>query len=136
QPTREAIRHKAAPVGGAAVAAGAEIGDVREDPAGVNLTVRMASGGRMHDVRGDYLIAADGGQSRVRAALGIDYEGRGAFSNSLTIYFTADLAPYIGDNPWSLIYVNNPTLRGFFRLNRAATAGFPGAPALGEPQLD
>jgi hypothetical protein len=68
--------------------------------------------------------------------LGIDYEGRGAFSNSLTIYFTANLFPYIGNNAWSLIYVNNPTLHGFFRLNRAATAGFLGVNVVGDPAAD
>src|SRR5437763_1483021 len=52
------------------------------------------------------------------------------------ISFTADLAPYVGDNPSSLIYVNNPPLRGFFRLNRAATAGFLGVNVLGDAQLD
>lgn len=136
QPSLERILRNCAHEGGATIVPGAEIVDVHQDSTGVNLTVRKASDGRMHDVRGDYLIAADGGHSTVRAALGIDYEGRGAFSNSLTIYFTADLAPYIGDNPWSLIYVNNPTLRGFFRLNRAATAGFLGVNVLGDPQLD
>src|SRR5947207_2013857 len=135
QPSLERILRNCAHEGGATIVPGAEIVDVHQDSTGVDLTIRKVSDGRMHDVRGDYLIAADGGHSRVRAALGIDYEGRGAFSNSLTIYFTADLAPYIGDNPWSLIYVNNPTLRGFFRLNRAATAGFLGVNVLGDSQL-
>jgi 2-polyprenyl-6-methoxyphenol hydroxylase-like FAD-dependent oxidoreductase len=88
------------------------------------------------EIRGNYLIAADGGHSRVRTALGVDYEGRGAFSNSLTIYFTANLSPYIGGKAYSLIYVNNATLRGFFRLNRAATAGFLGVNVIGDPELD
>ena len=55
----------------------------------------------------------------MRDLLGIGYDGRGAFSNSLTIYFRADLSPWIKDNAWSIIYVNNPTLGGFFRMNRA-----------------
>ena len=79
------------------------------------------------EIRGNYLIAADGGHSRVRTALGVDYEGRGAFSNSLTIYFTANLSPYIGGKAYSLIYVNNATLRGFFRLNRRRHGRFPGS---------
>ena len=59
------------------------------------------------------------------SCLGSGYEGRGAFSNSITIYFTADLSPWIGDNAWSLIYVNNPMLRGFFRMNRTRAGGLP-----------
>jgi 2-polyprenyl-6-methoxyphenol hydroxylase-like FAD-dependent oxidoreductase len=136
QPTLEPILRDCARAGGAAVVQGAEVVGVRQDSTGVSLTIRKTSDGSTHEVRGQYLIAADGAHSRVRTALGIDYAGRGTFSNSLTIYFTADLSPYIGDNAWSLIYVNNPTLRGFFRLNRAATAGFLGVNVVGDPALD
>jgi len=136
QPTLEPILRDCARSGGASIVQGAEILDVRQDPGGVTLSIRKTNEGRTHEVRGDYLIAADGAHSRIRAALGIDYEGRGAFSNSLTIYFTANLFPYIGNNAWSLIYVNNPTLHGFFRLNRAATAGFLGVNVVGDPAAD
>ena len=136
QPTLEPILRDRARAGGATIVQGAEIVDVRQDTAGVSLTMRNMSDDSTQEVRGDYLIAADGAHSKIRAALGIDCVGRGSFSNSLTIYFTADLSPYIGDNAWSLIYVNNPTLRGFFRLNRAATAGFLGVNVVGDPALD
>jgi 2-polyprenyl-6-methoxyphenol hydroxylase-like FAD-dependent oxidoreductase len=136
QPTLEPILRKCARDGGATVLEGAEIIDVHQDSAGVTLTVRRTDHTGHFDVRGDYLIAADGGHSSIRTSLGIDYAGRGTFSNSLTIYFTADLSPYLGGKAWSLIYVNNPTLRGFFRLNRAATAGFLGVNVIGDPALD
>ena len=136
QPTLEPILRDCARTAGASIVQGAEILDVRQDPGGVTLTIRETKQERTREVRGDYLIAADGAHSRIRAALGIDYEGRGAFSNSLTIYFTANLFPYIGNNAWSLIYVNNPTLHGFFRLNRAATAGFLGVNVVGDPAAD
>jgi putative polyketide hydroxylase len=136
QPTLEPILRQRARDGGATIIQGADIVDVHQDAAEVRLTLRKTDDPDTQEVRGHYLIAADGGHSRVRTALGIDYEGRGAFSNSLTIYFTADLSPYIGGNAWSLIYVNNATLHGFFRLNRAATAGFLGVNIVGDPQLD
>jgi 2-polyprenyl-6-methoxyphenol hydroxylase-like FAD-dependent oxidoreductase len=136
QPTLEPILRDCARTAGAGIVQGTEILDVRQDAGGVTLTIRKTNEERSHEVRGDYLIAADGAHSRVRSALGIDYEGRGAFSNSLTIYFTANLFPYIGNNAWSLIYVNNPTLHGFFRLNRAATAGFLGVNVVGDPAAD
>ena len=136
QPTLEPILRDCARTAGASIVQGAEILDVRQDAGGVTLTIRKMHEERTREVRGDYLIAADGAHSPVRAALGIDYEGRGAFSNSLTIYFTANLFPYIGNNAWSLIYVNNPTLHGFFRLNRAATAGFLGVNVVGDPAAD
>ena len=136
QPTLEPILRDRARAGGASIVQGAEIIGVRQDSSGVTLTIRDMHDNSTREVRGDYLIAADGGHSSVRAALGIDYEGRGAFSNSLTIYFTADLSRYVGDKAWSLIYVNNPTLHGFFRLNRAATAGFLGVNIIGNPAID
>ena len=102
----------------------------------MTLTVRDVDGGNERELRGQYLIAADGGHSKVRELLGIGYEGRGAFSKSLTIYFTADLSPWIGDNAWSIIYVNNPVLAGFFRMNRAGRVGFLGVNTLGDPKRD
>ncbi|MGH9524782.1 MAG: FAD-dependent monooxygenase, partial [Terriglobales bacterium] len=74
--------------------------------------------------------------SRVREQLGIDYEGRGAFSNSVTIYFHADLSPWLGHRPWSVIYVNNPVFSGFFRMNRTVQAGFLAINTVGDPRLD
>jgi hypothetical protein len=43
-------------------------------------------------------------------------EGRAPFSNSMTIYFEADLSPYVAGKPLSVIYINNPVLGGIFRL--------------------
>jgi 2-polyprenyl-6-methoxyphenol hydroxylase-like FAD-dependent oxidoreductase len=136
QPTLEPILRARARAGGATITQEAEVADVRQDAHGVSLTIRNMSDQSTREVRGAYLIAADGGHSKIRNLLGIDYVGRGAFSKSLTIYFTADLYPYVGDKAWSLIYVNNATLRGFFRLNRAATAGFLGVNIVGDPALD
>src|SRR5207244_1169528 len=72
---------------------GAEVTGVDQDAQGV--TVTASEDGSQRELRGQYLIAADGGHSRVRQLLGIQHEGRGAFSNSITIYFTADLSPWI-----------------------------------------
>ncbi len=88
------------------------------------VTVKDLASGEQRELHAKYLIAADGAHSRVRDLLGIGYDGRGVFSNSLTIYFRADLSPWIKDNAWSIIYVNNPALGGFFRMNRAGNAGF------------
>jgi 2-polyprenyl-6-methoxyphenol hydroxylase-like FAD-dependent oxidoreductase len=135
QPSLEPILRDCARAAGATVLQGAEVLTVQQDGAGVRLKFRMLDGAT-RELRGEYLIAADGAHSRVREALGVDYVGRGAFSSSVTIYFSADLSPYVGDKAWSLIYVNNPTLHGFFRLNRAGTAGFLGVNVVGDPQRD
>ncbi len=136
QPSLEPILRDRAQASGATVIQGAEITGVRQDPQGVTVSVRDLDSGKQRELRGAYLIAADGAHSTVRSLLGIRYEGRGAFSSSLTIYFTADLSPWIGDHAWSIIYVNNPLLGGFFRMNRAANAGFLAINVVGDPMSD
>jgi putative polyketide hydroxylase len=136
QPSLEPILRERARQAGASVVLGAEITDVQQDSQGVTVAMQDIDSGLERRLRGKYLIAADGGHSRVREILGIDYEGRGAFSKSLTIYFTADLSPWLGDKAWAIIYVSNPVLGGFFRMNRTAQAGFLAVNIVGDPQLD
>jgi 2-polyprenyl-6-methoxyphenol hydroxylase-like FAD-dependent oxidoreductase len=136
QPSLEPILRQRARAAGATVIQGAQVTGVLQDADGVTVTVTDTDSGSRRELRGRYLLAADGGHSKVRELLGIEYEGRGAFSNSLTIYFTADLSPWIGDNAWSIIYVNNPVLAGFFRMNRTSQAGFLAVNVLGNPERD
>jgi 2-polyprenyl-6-methoxyphenol hydroxylase-like FAD-dependent oxidoreductase len=136
QPSLEPILRERAREAGATVLQGTEVTGVRQDGSGVTVTVRDVDGQRSRELRGRYLIAADGGHSRVRELLGIHYEGRGTFSNSVTIYFTADLSPWLRDKPWSIIYVNNAALAGFFRMNREGTTGFLAVNTLGDPAID
>jgi putative polyketide hydroxylase len=136
QPTLEPILRERALAAGASVIQGAAVTAVHQDAAGVTVETQDVRSGEQRTFRSQYLIAADGGHSKVRELLGIGYEGRGAFSHSLTIYFTADLSPWIGDKAWSVIYVNNPALSGFFRMNREAQAGFLGVNTVGDPKLD
>jgi hypothetical protein len=75
-------------------------------------------------VRARYLVAADGSRSSLRERLGIPLRGHGIFSNSITIYFRADIRPLVGDRNLSVIYVFGPRLQGFFRFSKAADAGF------------
>ena len=52
--------------------------------------------------------------------------GHGLLSNSITIYFRAevDLAPLLEGRDQGVNYVTNPVLRGFFRLDRTGNRGF------------
>jgi hypothetical protein len=56
--------------------------------------------------------------------MNIPFDGRGVFSNSITIYFHADLAKFVEGRGFSVIYVNNPSLTGFFRLDKESQTGF------------
>ena len=60
----------------------------------------------------------------MRARLGIAMAGHGELSRSITIYFRADCAPLLEDRNQGVIYVHNPELRGFFRLDRTGGTGF------------
>jgi len=136
QPSLEPILGSRAREAGAEVLQGTEITDVQQDESGVTVLVKNVESGNERELRGRYLIAADGAHSRVREQAGIRYEGRGAFSNSLTIYFHADLSPWIAHRAVSIIYVNNAVLGGFFRMNRTAQAGFLAINTVGDPKRD
>jgi 2-polyprenyl-6-methoxyphenol hydroxylase-like FAD-dependent oxidoreductase len=136
QPSLEPILRARAREAGATIMPGTEIAGVRQDASCVSVTVKSMDDGSGRELRCCYLVAADGAHSTVRERLGIGDEGRGAFSNSVTIYFHADLSPWIRDNAWSVIYVNNPVLSGFFRMNRTAQAGFLAVNTVGDPTRD
>jgi putative polyketide hydroxylase len=63
-------------------------------------------------VRADYLVAADGHRSPIRALLGIGREGAGTLSHVLNIRFRADLSPALRGRPVLLARINNDTLQG------------------------
>jgi 2-polyprenyl-6-methoxyphenol hydroxylase-like FAD-dependent oxidoreductase len=79
------------------------------------------------------MVAADGSRSRIRESLEIQMRGRGVFSNSATIYFRANVAPLLRGRNLSIIMVVNPTLRGFFRIEKPYQSGFLAVNTLGSP---
>ena len=99
---------------------------VWQDADGVSATLRALSANSEQTVRTKYLIAADGNRSPTRERLGIAMQGHGLLSNSVTIYFRAevDLAPLLEGRYQGVNYVTNSVLRGFFRLDRSGNRGF------------
>jgi 2-polyprenyl-6-methoxyphenol hydroxylase-like FAD-dependent oxidoreductase len=118
---------------GAALRFATDMVSFEQDAGGVTAVIRDRDSGHTQTVRASYMVAADGAHSRVRERLGIAMRGRGSFSNSVTIYFRADLAPLLRGRNLSVIYVNNPTLRGFFRVEKPFDRGFLAVNALGDP---
>jgi 2-polyprenyl-6-methoxyphenol hydroxylase-like FAD-dependent oxidoreductase len=109
---------------GAEVRYGSEAVSFEQDESGVTVVVRPRDGGSERTVRARYLIAADGAHSPVRERLGIGQLGHGSFSDSITIYFRADVRPLMGDRNLSVVYVFGPRLQGFFRFSIDLQAGF------------
>jgi 2-polyprenyl-6-methoxyphenol hydroxylase-like FAD-dependent oxidoreductase len=90
----------------------------------VAAVIRARGGGPEETVTADYVVAADGAHSAVRERLGISMSGRGSFADCITIYFKADVSHLIGDRNLSVVYVNHPSLLGFFRFSITADSGF------------
>ena len=104
-----------------------------QDGGGVTAVIHQRDNGKPETVRASYMIAADGAHSGIRKELKIGMRGRGVFSKSATIYFRANIAPLLGNRNLSVIYVNNPVLRGFFRFEKPFETGFLAINALGDP---
>jgi 2-polyprenyl-6-methoxyphenol hydroxylase-like FAD-dependent oxidoreductase len=136
QPGLERILRRRAQEVGATVRDGCELAGFEQDGDGVTATVRDVDSGEQSQIRARYLIGADGAHSKVRELLGIPFDGRGVFSNSMTIYFHADLWPQVGGKPLSVIYINNSVFGGFFRLAKDCQSGFIGVNTVGDPKID
>jgi 2-polyprenyl-6-methoxyphenol hydroxylase-like FAD-dependent oxidoreductase len=95
-----------------------------QDDDGVTATLRDLDSGDESTVRARYVVAADGNRSPTRARLGIGMRGHADLSRSITIYFRADCSELLRDRNQGVIYVHNPELRGFFRLDRSGGTGF------------
>jgi 2-polyprenyl-6-methoxyphenol hydroxylase-like FAD-dependent oxidoreductase len=136
QPSLEAVLRKRAAEVGTEVLEGHEVTGFAQDADGVTVTARDVDSGATRTFRARYLVAADGAHSKVRELLGIPYDGRGVFSNSMTVYFKADLAPQLLGKPLSVIYINNAVFGGFMRVDKDCQAGFIGVNTVGDPKQD
>ena len=136
QPGLEPILRRRAERSGALVQEGFDVVDVNQDADGVTVVVRDVDSDTTQTRHARYLVAADGAHSTVRDRLGIPVDGRGAFSNSITIYFTADLSAQMGGKALSVIYINNPVFGGFFRLAKDCQSGFLAVNTMGDPDSD
>jgi putative polyketide hydroxylase len=98
---------------GADVWFGAEMVSFRQEGHGVVAAVRTRAGG-LRTVAADYLVAADGAHSTVRAQLGIALRGAGVLFHDLSVLFTAgpELARAVGERRFTVCYLENPAAPG------------------------
>jgi 2-polyprenyl-6-methoxyphenol hydroxylase-like FAD-dependent oxidoreductase len=101
-----------------------EVTALEQDGDGVTVTVRDLQSGDEAKVRAKYVVACDGNRSPIRERLGIRMKGHGQLSHSVTIYFRADCSKALRNRNLGVIYVTNPDLRGFFRLEKTGLGGF------------
>ncbi|MEO8907504.1 MAG: FAD-dependent monooxygenase [Microbacteriaceae bacterium] len=119
---------------GADVRFGTELVSFEDDADGVHALIRDRASGTTSTVHAKYMIGADGGASHVRDQLGIPMVGHGVMSNSVTIYFRADVEPLLNGRNLSVIMVVNPVFQGFFRIEMPYKSGFLIVHGLGDPQ--
>ncbi|MCU1686714.1 MAG: hypothetical protein JWQ81_7453 [Amycolatopsis sp.] len=100
------------PDGAGEVRFGTEWTALTQEEDRVRVRIRDRQTGVEHDVTADYVIAADGGRSQVRAALGIEEEGPGTLSSMVSYFFRADLTPYLRDRRIIAAYVLNDQFKG------------------------
>ena len=124
QPGLEPILAARAEQAGASVLSGYDVVDADQDDEASRLTATEidTGGGASSEAPTSWPPTAP--TASYASELGIPFEGRGVFSNSITIYFTADLRPQLEGKPLSVIYVNNDTFGGFFRLDKRCRSGF------------
>lgn len=119
---------------GATTRFGTELISFEQDADGVTAEVRDRDSGETSTIRAQYMIAADGTHSTIREQLEIEQHGRGVFSNSVTIYFHADVEPLLRGRSLGVIMVVNPTFQGFFRIEKPYKSGFLAVHGLGDPK--
>lgn len=134
QPGLEPILRRRAREVGAEVLEGLEVAEIAQDADGVTVTAKDTDTGQKREFRGKYLIGADGAHSKVRDLLSIEFDGRGVFSNSMTIYFRADVSAQLLGKPLAVIYINNPDFGGFFRIDKDCQGGFLAVNTVGDPK--
>src|SRR5262245_19213516 len=135
----EPILRESAQRSGAEIRFATECSSFEQDGEGVSALIRHRDTGETQRVRARYLIAADGPRSGIRERLGLRMRGHGVFSNSVTIYFRANLRGLLESNPWAVVYVSHPQLRGFFRFEKPFDSGFLVVNTLGDagrPNVD
>jgi len=99
---------------GVIVSFGTELESIEQDGDGVRATVRDQGGGHPRTIAADYLIGADGANSRVRDLVGISRSGPGELGTeySINTLFKADLSELIPAGAFGMCAIRNDDVVG------------------------
>ncbi|RMJ23968.1 FAD binding domain-containing protein [Aspergillus sp. HF37] len=92
---------------------GFSIHAVEQTDTTVLATIEERSTGQLHHVQCRHLVACDGHRSTVRQLLDIPSEGEDADQTMMTIHFSANLRPVVGDRVGMLYWIMDPAAAGF-----------------------
>jgi len=102
-----------------------ELSAFEQDDDGVLATLTNTRTGVSEQIRTQYLIAADGAQSPVRKALGVEMQGHKNVYDSVNVLIEADLSPWTKERPAALYFIENEQLRcTFLTINAHDRWGF------------
>jgi 2,4-dichlorophenol 6-monooxygenase len=104
----EPILFKAACARGTKARLSTEYLSLEQDAQGVTATVRDRVSGESYPIRAQYLIGADGGNSKVAADVQLPMQGEMGVAGSINILFKADLTRYVAHRPSVLYWVLQP----------------------------
>jgi putative polyketide hydroxylase len=107
------LRHRASQLG-ADIRFATELISFGDDGSGILAIIRDRKSQALTRVRADYMVAADGHNGRIRAALGIGTHGHGTLSHNVSILFEADLGHINKSRGFTLYYLQNPRFTGMF----------------------
>lgn len=100
-----------------------ELANFEQDEEGITATIRDLSSGTTRRVRARYMIAADGGRSRVRGQLGIGQHGAGGMGHYMSMIFEASkLMELFRERHAVMCFLANDTVSG-------ALTSYPGSAA-------
>ncbi|MGD3112035.1 FAD-dependent monooxygenase [Streptomyces sp. YGL11-2] len=85
-----------------------EVTALDQDIDGVTVTVRDRAGGGEGTIRADYVIAADGTNSRIRTWLGIETDGPGVLFDTITAIVDANLSAAVRGRNIGIAYLQKP----------------------------
>ncbi|KAK5686538.1 hypothetical protein LTS10_002658 [Elasticomyces elasticus] len=85
----------------------------KQQPNKVTTTVEERTTKARWDIASRYVLACDGAKSQVRQNLGVETEGEDGYESMMTIHFSADLRPVVGERNGMLHWVMDPACSGF-----------------------
>src|SRR5215218_3546500 len=93
---------------GAAIRFSTELVAFEQDDTGIRAVLKDRRTGTEQSVRADYVVAADGWDSPIRAQLGIGLDGPGPFFHVVTALVDADLRPALRGRRVNIAYLQQP----------------------------
>ncbi|SFQ65195.1 putative polyketide hydroxylase [Amycolatopsis arida] len=108
----EPIVRAAAADEGADLRFSTELVDLAEVEDGARAVLLDRTSGTTTTLTADYVVAADGARSPLRARLAVGVVGREALRHQLSILFNADLATVLGGRRFAICQIENPEVSG------------------------